>query len=326
MIKTWLKHICIALLPALLPAMAYAGSGDLFEYPSPPDTLMALQPRCDYITNRFWDRCNFDIAFINPNKLNRAFGDWVTIMQYADADTVHSAIDKLLSRFSKKGPETLQLATLAENWLYSDTCSLFSEEMYLPFARAAAEHKKISKADRARFKLHRDIIETSGIGATVPALKFTRPDGTTGSLDEVTGSSIVLFINDPDCDDCNMARVRLSADYNANELISRGELSIVSIYPDEPNDKWRDVATRMPDTWTVGAMPDADIYFDLRISPTIIFLNSAHKVLVKNLSIDYLLNAFRIANTVSREQERQAQHPQQVQQADGQTTESQALQ
>ncbi|MDE6463983.1 MAG: DUF5106 domain-containing protein [Muribaculaceae bacterium] len=281
---------------------ARAASGDLFLYPSPPDTLMALQPRCDYIVSRFWDRCNFGTAFRDQEKLNRAFGDWVTIMQHASADTVHASIDHLLQRFVKKGPETLTFATMAENWLYSDTCSIFSEEMYLPFARAAANHKKISNADKARFQLHTKIIESSGLGAFVPDLVFTRPDGTKGRLSEITGSSVLLFINDPDCSDCNMARVRLSADYNANELIRRGELAIVSIYPDEASAEWRQTAATYPSNWTVGAIEDADSYFDLRSTPSFYFLNTRHKVLAKDIDIDYLLGAFRVANTQRRTQ------------------------
>ena len=94
-----------------LSQRAEAASGDLFIYPVAPDTMMALQPRCDYIVSRFWDRCNFGTAFTKPDKLNRAFGDWISIMPHATADTVHHAIDRLMARFVKKGPETLQLAT-----------------------------------------------------------------------------------------------------------------------------------------------------------------------------------------------------------------------
>lgn len=298
--KSTIYALIVAITALLGICRAEAASGDLFPYPTPPDTLMALQPRCDYLVSRFWGRCNFDQAMRNPAKFNVAFGDWIAIAQHASADTVHAAVDRLLASFAKKGPETLVLATMAENWLYSDTCSIFSEELYLPFARAAANHKKISRAEKARFQLHQKQIETSGLGATIPNLTFIRPDGTTGHFDEVNRGSVLVFINDPDCEDCNLARVRLGADFNANELISRGELSIISIYPDEPTDEWRAEAARYPENWTVCAIPDADTLFDLRRSPTFLFLNSRHKVLVKDIDLDYLLGAFRVTNTATR--------------------------
>lgn len=290
----------ISLSVASVPR-AEAASGDLFVYPTPPDTMIALQPRCDFIVARFWDRCNFGTAFKYPEQLNTAFGDWVSIMPHASADTVHTSIDRLLARFTKKGPETLAMATMAENWLYSDTAQMRSAEAYLPFAKAAASNKKISKAYRARFESHVRIIESSSVGATVPDIPYTDRDGSKGSLDRIQGGSILLFFNDPDCMDCNLARIRLSADPNTRELIERGELKIVSIYPSDPEgEAWEKAKANADANWECVAMPDAYDYFDLSSTPQFYFLNSRHKVLVAELDIDYLLGAFRRANTLSK--------------------------
>ena len=296
--KSILRYLLVAAAFAFAaPCNAAATDEPLFDYPTPPDTMVALQPRCDYIINRFWDRCNFGTAFRNPQKLHRAMGDWFYIMQHASADTVHAAIDRLLTRFAKKGPETLALASMAEEWLYSDTAEIRSEEVYRPFAAAAASHRKINNADKARFQAQLQIIDNSALGANVPDLEFVRPDGTVGHMSEITGRSVLLFFHNPDCSDCNMARVRLGADFNANELIRRGELAIVCIYPGDADDEWKAEAQRYPANWTVGAMPDADLWFDLRTTPAFFFLNSRHKVLAKDIDLDYLLGAFRVANT-----------------------------
>lgn len=297
--KKILLNILLGIVAAIsLSVTARASSGDLFVYPTPPDSMTQLMPRCNYIVSRFWDRCNFGTAFKDEAKLNRAFGDWVLIMPHAAADTVHASIDRLLARFAKKGPETLVLATLAENWLYSDTAEINSTEIYLPFARAAANHKKISKAERARFKSHVQIIESSSEGSTVPDIPFVNRDGSKSSFGSVTGTaSILLFFNDPDCMDCNLARIRLSADPNTRELIERGELTVMSIYCGDTDDEgWEKAKANAPREWMCVAMPEADNYFDLRSTPLFVFLNSRHKVLLNNLGIDYLLGAFMAAN------------------------------
>ncbi|MCM1067876.1 MAG: DUF5106 domain-containing protein [Muribaculaceae bacterium] len=290
--------VILAALALMCTLPARAASGDLFIYPVPPDTMLSLQPRCDYIVLRFWDRCNFGTAFDKyPEKLNAAFGDWISIMPHASADSVHTAIDKLLKRFEKKGPETLALATMAENWLYSDTAQFSSTEVYLPFVRAAAAHKKISKADRARFEHQKSVIESSSTGSTVPDIPFTDASGAKGSLAQVKAGSILLFVNDPDCLDCTMARIRLSADPNARELIDRGELAVVSIYPGDTDDEgWEKARAASDPKWVTVAMPDADNYFDLRSTPLFLFLNRRHRVLATDLDIDYLLGAFLEAN------------------------------
>ena len=79
-----------------------AAEMELFTRPVPPDTMMALQPRCDFIVTRFWDRCNFEQAFLHPEKLNAAFGEWVMIMPHASADSAHVAIEKLLQKVENR--------------------------------------------------------------------------------------------------------------------------------------------------------------------------------------------------------------------------------
>lgn len=276
---------------------ASAQSAGLFAYPVPPDSMAVLQDRCDYIIKRFWDRCNFETARLHPEQFNKAFGDWVGIMPHASADTVYTAINTLLKRFEKKGPVLLDLATMAENWLYSDTAQFSSTDIYLPFARAAATSKKIGKADRARFEHQVKIMESSSVGATVPDLPFIRTDGTQGNLGDIQGKSVVLFINDPDCLDCTLARVRLSADPGTKALIDRGELEIVSIYPGGTDDPaWEKAKGNAVEGWLNVAMPEAYDYFDVREPPLFIFLNSKHKVLVSGISDQYLIASFGVAN------------------------------
>ncbi len=304
-----MKKILLTLIGLMCFAGARAASGDLFVYPTAPDSMVMLQDRCDYIVSRFWDRCNFGSAFKYPDKLNAAFGDWVSIMPHASADTVSASIDRLMARFAKKGPETLQLATCAENWLYSDTSSMRAPDVFLPFAKAVVANKKIGKAEKARFAYQAQIIESSTVGRTVPAVPIVYRDGRKGTFDEVQGGSVLMFFNDPDCMDCNLARIRLSADPNTRELIDRGELIVASIYPGDVNDEgWQRAREAAAEEWVCIAMPDADAYFDLSSTPAFYFLNSDHKVLINELDIDYLLGAFRTANNVSKQRAQKKQN------------------
>lgn len=279
-----------------------AESGDLFIYPSPPDSMQTLQRRCDFIVARFWDRCNFGTAFRHEQQLESAFSDWVGIIPHASADTVHVAVDKLLARFAKKGPETLALAQIAERQLYSDSAVVRSSEVFLPFARAAAAHKKISKTDRAHFAALAQRIESSSVGSVVPAIDIVNADGTRGSFADVKGGSILIFFYDPEKFDCTIARVRLSADQNTRELIERGELTVALVYPGNTADEgWTKTKADAPEQWRAMAMPDAAAYFETGYEPAFYFLNARHKVLAAGLTTDYLLGAFRTANTATKE-------------------------
>lgn len=282
------------------PRLQAAETG-LFAYPQPPDSMLMLQDRCDYLVSRFWQRCNFEQAVLHPAEFEVAFADWIAVMPHASADTVHSAVNSLLSRFTRKGDITLALAREAERQFYADTATYSSDELYLPFARAAAECRKIDKKEREHYAAQVRILEASAVGGNVPPLVFERVDGTKGNFGELSGRSVLLFFDDGDCIDCTLARIRLSTDPNTRDLIDRGELAVVSVYPAAADDNWRRRAASYPAEWLNVAVADAPQYFKLSPGvPQTYFLNSALKVLAKDLDIDYLLGAFGVANQRQR--------------------------
>lgn len=216
---------------AITPALAQ-DSDKPFVYPSIPDSKTTLSERCNYLVFHFWERCNLKEIFTRKKDVDKAMSDWLSFMPYATADTVHLAIDTFLADVVKTGADnTLLIGKTAEKYLYTDTAEIYSEELYLPFCKAVANHKKVGKADKARFQAQAQILENSSLGVKAPAFEYVTVDGEKKSFGDVISSRIILFFNDPDCFDCMMARTRLSADYNTNQLIERGLVKVVCIYP-----------------------------------------------------------------------------------------------
>ena len=289
-----MKHFFTTIILTIIACAgirAHAQQTDtLFPYPTAPEDLPTLTEKCNYLVYNFWDRCNIKQSFSSLAKLNNAFGTWAAFMPYATADTVHLAIDNYIKRVEKESPKSiLEVGKMAQNWFYCDTAQFYSEEIYLPFCHAVASNKKIDKADRARYAAQEKIIESSGEGKIVPDFPFTHPDGTADNFANHRASRIILFFNDPDCFDCTLAKARLSADYNTQQLINAGLLKVVSIYPDSPSAEWKEAASGYPSEWIVGAWPNADEYFNLDEMPTIYWLDGRHKVIGKNIDIDRLL-------------------------------------
>lgn len=295
-----LRNTIIALcLFGSLTCQAQAGTGTdrLFAYPEPPEELVSLQERTSYLVSHFWDRCNMQSAILNREKFKGAFLDYISFMPYADANTVHESITRLIAAYEKSPDHLLTLAELAEEAVYNGDAEFLSDEIFLPFAKAVVENKKISKTKKARLAHEAKIVEQTQVGLTAPELKYTLRDGSASQLSATRGAHVLLFVNDPDCDECRMTRVRLSADHNINQLLDDGLLRIVSIYPDNYTAEWaQDVAGYNP-RWIVGAAPDIDEIYDLRHTPTLYYLNPEGVILSKSLEPDNLIEAFHIANS-----------------------------
>lgn len=283
---------------SILPVCAQEPAQTYFQYPQVPENLEKLGDRANFFIENFWKRCNFKSAFSSRQKMEQAFSDYVTFMPYADAEVVHKSIDNLITQVSKNPKNLLTLGEIAENILYGDTAKIVCDECYLPFAKAVAENRRISKADKARFEYQAGTLAGSQVGMVAPDFTFTAPDGSKGKLSDLPDNTyVLLFINDPDCDECELARVRLAADPNLNDLIDNGSLKVLSIYPGEINDEWIDRTKIYNQKWIVGAAPDIDALYDMRRPPVIYYLNKKHEILSKTFDIDNLLEAFRQVNT-----------------------------
>jgi len=286
-----MKRIIIYIICAISTIGMHAADGDLFPYPKPTDDMTSLTERCDYLVSQFWKRCDFKSAMSKKEVLNATFGDWVSFMPYASADTVHAAIDRVISAISKSGPQTLEFARMAENWTHSDTTDIYSDEIFLPFAKAAAGHKKIKDNDRHHFATQVQIIENTQIGKPLNHLEYVTPSGEEGNFDDIRTQMIVLVFGHHDSDAANLARVRLSANINATALIRAGLLTILYLEPGAATDEWKTAAESYPSDWTIGASANVREYFSLRMSPAIYLLDARHKLLAKDIHIDGLLAA-----------------------------------
>lgn len=285
--------------------MAVRGADTYFPYPTPPEALTTLSERTNYLVEHFWDRCNLKSAFSSRAKLAVAFRDYVSFMPYASSDTVHESINRLIDEVKRNKNNLLTLGEIAESALYSDSAEVLSDELYIPFATAVASNKKIPGASRARFEHQARVLTNSQLGAIAPALPFETADGNKSDLSKVESPYILLFFNDPDCDDCTLVKARLAADYNTRQLIDKGILKIVSIYPDSPSDEWKNSVSLYPSTWVVGASEEADDTFDMRNAPVMYFLDKDRKIIAKNMVIDNVIYAFNMINNAQTIQQPQ---------------------
>lgn len=289
--------IAVAAVSLAFPAASQNSDGHYFQYPVPPESLETLTDRTNFLMEHFWERCNMKSAFSSLPKMREAFNDYVQFMPYADAAVVHASIDNLIKQVQKNPRNLLALGEMAEGALYGDTAMVVCDECYLPFAKAVAEHKKIPAADKARFAYQAASLAGSQIGMEAPDFTFTTPEGETKTLAEVSrGAYVVLFFNDPECGDCELARVRLTADMNLNDLIDAGQIRVVSILPGEPTDEWKERAKSYSGKWIVGSSPNVDEIYDMRVSPVIYYLDNKRKILSKSLDTDGLKEGFRVVN------------------------------
>ena len=290
-----MKRILFAIFTLI--CLTSSAQDSFFQYPTPPESIEGFYPRCNYIVEHFWDRCEMKNAFSSKVKFKKAFNDYVSFAIYAGKDTVFASIDNLIDRVSKQPKNLVTLGLIAEECLYCDSAELYSEELYYPFAKAIAFSKKISQAEKARFARQEKILANSQVGMVAPDFSFVMSDGQKSNFGQHKGCRTILMFSDPNCDDCRMLFVRLSADFNMRQLIEKGQIRFVAINPGEADNDWKMAVKDFPATWIVGASEEVEEYFDLDNLPATYYLDSEQKILSKTIDSNKLLEMFRMLNT-----------------------------
>lgn len=237
-----------------------------FPAPTPPESLPLGRPRANFIVEHYWDHCPWKSAFSAPAKMEASLRDFAELLPLAQADTAYLGIDRLIDAVKKRPDDLQRLLQMAQTNFYSDTTSLRSPQVYLPFAKAGAECKKFSKEQRHHYAAQVQVIENSLPGAALPPLKATLEDGSTISLNDSTPgvASYILYFEQPGQDRIN--RTLFAANISVMKLVEAGIVKPMLIYAGEPQADWW---TTVPAGWTAMALPQAADRFDLSISPAV---------------------------------------------------------
>lgn len=296
-----MKRYILLIISAIFLLTASAQVNTLFAYPVAPESLPVGRPRANYIVEHFWDAMPWKKAHTMPRKMEQTVRDFADFLPLASADTVHRSLDKLIGGARKNADCFRELMRIAEATFHSDTALLFSDEVYLPFAKAASGFKKLPADRRAYYEAQARVIEASSEGSTLPTLMATSRDGSQFALNDTTSGaqSYVIIIETPGSE--SFERVRFSANYAVRQLADAGLLKPVLIYAGKAPDRWWDSVGNLPASWNVGEMPDAAESFDLRQTPAVYMFDPQMKVVVKWMPLGLLVsNCEQLIQNLSR--------------------------
>ncbi|MCM1292149.1 MAG: DUF5106 domain-containing protein [Bacteroides sp.] len=292
-----MKHIQTILLSltllfaGTLPLAAQSDNQQqFFQMPVIPADLVNVQDRSDYLVEHFWDFCDLNKAFSSREKMADAFDTYLEIITIASRQSVYKAVPEFMKKISKKPENVMFIADLAENRLYGDSAVYPSDELFTLFLNGVLDCKKIDKTSKLRYEHLRNVLTGSAVGAIAPKIEIVDPFGQKSTLEVDTAKvGTILFFNDPDCDECRMARLRLDTDILTRRMVNDKVMDIVCIYPSDPDVQWTEAVLDYPAEWKTVAAPDAYDYYDLRHTPMFYVLNPNGAILVKTPNVDSII-------------------------------------
>ena len=260
-----------------------------YQLPDIPDSLVTPDVRSEYLITHYWD--NFDIenrAYLDAREIpEQAFVDFTSIMRIASRESTLKSIDILLKRASSDEDILLMYADIADKYLYSGEGHLVSEEAYLPFVKAVLDSKKVDKLRKLRYSYQYDVLTKNQLGMELTDFEYKLPGKEKKfRVKKLKAPFVLLYINDPECDDCSLTTLRLSVSQALLKEVREGRLVILSVYPDGETDEWLGSVEKYPKEWVVASMENGDRYFDLRIMPALYLVDKDKKIILRNTSLE----------------------------------------
>ena len=242
----------------------------------------------DYLRWHYWDRFDFtDTLFVSEAdtvQMIEAFARYIAVLSDRPADS--APMDSLMRRASSSKPMLDYFAMLAGTVLHDPNSPLRNDEFYIPVLRAQLAAPWYDEYERIAPEYDLRMAMQNRVGQRANDFRYTTADGVTRRMYDIRAEYLLLFINNPGCNMCKTVREAISASPMLNELIERGKLKVLALFPDEDLTEWQEYRPQIPARWINAydkgcVVRDRELY-DLKAIPALYLLDRDKRVMVKD--------------------------------------------
>ena len=249
--------------------------------PSPSATLAGR-------LGEFWN--GYDFA--NSTQGNRdageqLFSNFIYLLQYADSATASNAVASFYGKASAHESSRNWCHATVDHYLANPDSPFRNDAVYAHFLTAfIASCSDEALSGRARYML--DMISRNRPGSVAADFGFVDRNGRAGTLHSLDARLILLVFNDPGCDKCREVMPSLLAD----PLFASEGLLVLSVYPYDDAELWRESAVDVPANWLDVHDAGSEIIdgrlYHLPAMPSFYLLDGEKRVLLKDAPVWHL--------------------------------------
>lgn len=252
-----------------------------------PSAITDPEARRVYICEHYWDKVNLaDSTFfaeIDTVQMVQAFMAWVG--NYMDPND-GTFVAKFMTKAAQYPHSLRYFSMLAEKVLYDPNSPLRSDELYIPVLQAQVESPLLDKYEKLAPQYNLNLALQNRIGHKANDFRYTVGSGRSGSLYGIRAKYTLIFFNNPGCTMCKTIREAICSSQMLTEMIDRGEMKVLALYPDELLDEWHAYREHIPSNWInsydKGTVIRNKNLYDLKAIPALYLLDAEKRVLIKD--------------------------------------------
>ena len=293
------KHIILLATAALVVACGQRNKSNSSTTESKPTTelsfpnitvpeMLPAGDRAKYLAEHFWDRFDFrDTTFCNqPDITEQAYANYLDILRYVEPTVAAQSVGALMKSAEVDSTMFDYFVSLTDKYLYDPNSPFRNDELLIPALEAMVASPMLDEAEKIRPQSQLDMAQKNRIGQKANDFRYTLHDGSSGRMYSIEAEYLIIFINNPDCPACKAIREQICASPMLSEMIERGVMKVLAIYPDEDITAWLNYRHNIPASWINSydkqlRLRDEELY-DLKAIPSLYLLDSEKRVILKD--------------------------------------------
>lgn len=259
-----------------------------FKLPGLPASLNTPEMRADYLIKHYWDQVNFaDTNYIHhPDITEQAWADYCDLLNHVPLQTAQAAMKVTILRTEAERKMFDYITDLADKYLYDPNSPMRNEEFYIPVLEVMMASSLLDETEKIRPKARLELAQKNRIGTKASDFTYTLASGKQSQLYQIKSDYTLFFINNPGCHACTATIEALKNAPIISQLIKDQKLTVLSLYPDEELDEWKNHLSEFPSEWINGYDRTLTIRkesrYDLKAIPTLYLLDANKNVLLKD--------------------------------------------
>ena len=131
-------------------------------------------------------------------------------------------------------------------------------------------------------------VQKNQVGSIATDFRYIDRNDKVGSLHQLQGTYTLLYLYDPDCENCQKTLMHMRAQ------LQDPRVKVLAVYPDKDLDLWKNHQLTFKEGWIDSYSPNGEIndkqlYF-IQATPSIYLLDKDKRVILKDASLNDVLS------------------------------------
>jgi thiol-disulfide isomerase/thioredoxin len=255
-----------------------------------PLLLTDPEQQFDFLITHYWDYFDFaDTTYIpSPEITEQAWVDYIDLLRRVPVDKAQETMKAMMLKSSENSKKLfLYFTGMADKYLYEPNSPARNEDLYIPVLEVMIQTPALDDAEKMLPKYRLEWAFKNRAGTKAINFQYADIAERTGTLYQIKADYILVFFNNPGCHSCKDHIESISSSVILNKLLSENRLKILSIYPDDKVEEWKEHYTNYPAEWINGydKLLAIESNYDLKAIPTLYLLDKDKKVLLKDATL-----------------------------------------